>query len=276
MADVLLYEVLDGVVVITLNRPERRNAVNAELGQALNEALVRAATESGVRALVITGAGQGFCAGGDADHLARGAAGTRAPHIPATEPNPIFEALPGTPPELRSRYTFARAMPIPVIAAVNGPAAGAGLALALSADIRFASPSAVFMGGFVRIGAIPELGLAWSLTQTIGAGPAREMLLSGRRVNAEEALRLGLVSRICAEGEVLAESLAYAREMIAACSPRSIAVTKRLLNAVPTQTFAEAFGIARVEAAAAMASPHFREGVAAMKERRPPKFSEDY
>jgi enoyl-CoA hydratase/carnithine racemase len=166
-------------------------------------------------------------------------------------------------------------MPIPVIAAVNGPAAGAGLALALSADFRFASPTAAFMGGFVRIGAIPELGLAWSLLHMIGAGPARDILLSGRRVEAEEALRLGLVSRICAEGQVLEESLAFAREVVRACSPRSIAVTKRLLNAAPSQTFAEAFEMARLETRPAIASAHFREGVAAMKERRAPNFPRD-
>jgi enoyl-CoA hydratase/carnithine racemase len=272
MTDILLYDVHDRVAVITLNRPERRNAVNADLGEAINEALVRAASDKSVRALVITGAGKGFCAGGDADHLTKAAEGRSRPQISPTEPNPIFSVVPEASPEYRSRYTFAKVMPIPVIAAVNGVATGAGLAFALSADIRFADPSALFMGGFIRIGAVAEVGLAWTLTQTIGAGPAREMLLSGRRVGAEEALRLGLVSRICDEGRVVEESIAYAQDLIRNCSPRSIAMTKRMLNAAPSQTFAEAFEMARVMTRPAIESADFREGVAAMRERRPPNW----
>jgi len=272
MADVVLYEIQDGIAIITLNRPERRNAVNAELGQALNEALVRAATDRAVRALVITGAGTGFCAGGDADHLGNAAAGVARVAVSPTEPDPMFAALPETPPELRSRYTFARAMPIPVIAAMNGPAAGAGMALALSADFRFAAPTAAFMGGFIRIGAIPEVGLAWTVTQLIGGAAARDILLSGRRVDAEEALRLGLVTRICAEGQVLEESLAFAREVVRNCSPRSIAVTKRMLQQVNHQSFAEAFEQARLETRPAIRSSHFREGVAALRDHRAPNW----
>jgi enoyl-CoA hydratase/carnithine racemase len=275
MGDVVLYEVEDRLAIITLNRPERRNAVNADLGQALNEALVRAAGDKGVRALIITGAGEGFCAGADSDLLADVAAGQRRAGVSPAEPDPIFAIVPDAPPELRSRYTFAQAMPIPVIAAVNGAAVGAGLALALSADFRFASPLAAFLAGFVRIGTIAEMGLAWTLSHLIGQGPARDLLLSGRRFDAEEALRVGLVSRICAQGELMNEARAFARDLAERSSPRSMRVIKKMLRAAPTQTFAEAFEMARLETSSAIASADFREGVLALRERRLPNFPRD-
>lgn len=276
--EVLRYEVDDGVAVMTLNRPERRNAVNHQLGQAINEALVRAATDKNVRALIITGAGDGFCAGADIDRLRNIAAGNREEekkYISPSEPDPIFHVIPEAAPELRSRYTFAQAMPIPVIAAVNGAAAGAGLALALSADVRFASPNAAFLCGFVRVGAVAETGVAWTLTHLVGQGRARDMLISGRRIGAEEALRWGLVNRICAEGELMNEARAYAREIAQRCSPRSVRVIKKMLRAAPAQTFAEAFEMARVETKPALESADFAEGVAALTERRMPNFQRD-
>jgi len=203
MSDVVLYEVADGVATITLNRPGQRNAVNAELGQALNEALVRAAKDPSIRALIITGAGEGFCAGADFDRLRDV---VEKPGPSAAGPDPIFAVYPDTPPEYLSRYSFARALPFPVIAAVNGVAVGAGLALAASADFRLASPRAAFLGGFVRIGTVAEMALAWTLTHLIGQGPARDMLLSGRRIDAEEALRFGLVTRLFAAETLLAET----------------------------------------------------------------------
>jgi enoyl-CoA hydratase/carnithine racemase len=276
MSDVLLYEAEDGVAVLTLNRPERRNAVDVELGEALNGALVRAATDKSVRVLIITGAGESFCAGGDAVRLQENAAGgPTSSVIRALDPNPIFDAVPDTPPEHRSRYTFAAAMPIPVIAAVNGAAAGAGLALALSADIRIAAPKAAFIASFARIGGAPEMGLAWTLPRLIGVGPATDMLLTGRRVEAEEALRLGLVTRIAGEDALMDEVMALARDLAERCSPRTMRLTKQMLRAAQTQTFAEAFEVARHEAIEAFASADFREGVLALKERRAPNFKRE-
>ncbi|MET0183693.1 MAG: enoyl-CoA hydratase-related protein [Caulobacterales bacterium] len=273
-ADVLLYDVDDGVATITLNRPDRRNAVNAALGQAMNEALVRAAGDKSVRALILTGAGDGFCAGGDADRLQDVADGKRqvGVQISPNEPDPIFQIIPDAPPELRSRYTFAQAMPIPVIAAVNGPAVGAGLAFALSADIRLASPNAAFMAGFVRIGAIPELGLSWTITNLIGLSRARDMLISGRRIDAEEALRWGLISQIHPREDLLPAARTLAREIAQRSSPRSVRHIKKFLRAVPSQSFADAFEMSRVETAPALESADFKEGVSAMREKRIPNF----
>jgi enoyl-CoA hydratase/carnithine racemase len=273
MSDVLIYGVEDGVAIITLNRPERRNAINAELGEALNKALVRAVSDKEVRALIITGAGEAFCSGADSEHLSNAASGGRPLHVSPTEPDPQFlEALPETPPHLRSRYTFAGAMSIPTIAVVNGPAIGAGMALALSCDFRFGAPKTAFAGGFVRIGAVAEMGLAWTTTQIIGSGRARDLLLSGRRVDAEEALNWGLMTRIFPQERLLDEAKSVATEMVQRCSPRSIRHVKKMLDAAPSQTFAQAFEMARRETRPALESADFKEGVAAMRENRLPNW----
>jgi len=273
MSDVLLYAVQDGVAIITLNRPERRNAVNAELGEALSEALVRAASDKGVRALIITGAGDAFCSGGDSEYLSSATPGARPTQISPTEPDPRFlEALRETPPHMRSRYTFAGAMPIPTIAVVNGPAIGAGMALALSCDFRFGGPKAAFVGGFMRIGAIAEMGLAWTTTQVVGGARARDMLLSGRRIDSEEALNWGLMTRLFPQESLLDEAISAATDMVQRCSPRSIRHVKKMLDAVPSQTFAQAFEMSRVETRPALESADFKEGVAAMREKRLPNW----
>jgi enoyl-CoA hydratase/carnithine racemase len=276
MTEVLLYDVRDGVGLITLNRPERRNAINAELGAALSRALARAASDKGVRALIITGAGTSFCSGGDADHLGHTVTARSSSDVSPIEPDPQFlEALPDAAPHMRSRYTFAGAMPIPTFAAVNGAAIGAGLALALSCDFRFGGPQAAFAGGFVRIGAIAEMGLAWTTVQAIGMGPARDMLLSGRRIDAEEALRWGLMTKLFPEESLIEDCFAFAREVAQRCSPRSIRHVKKMLDAAPTQTFAQAFEMARLETRPAMASADFKEGVAALREKRAPNWPRD-
>src|SRR5258708_3610072 len=214
MADVLLYDVKDGVAMMTLNRPERRNAVNAELGEAINKAFVRAASDKGVRALIITGAGAGFCAGGDAEYLGNSVVGGRAQSASPDEPDPeLLEAMPEAPPHMRSRYTFAAAMPIQTFAAINGAVVGAGLALALSCDFRFGSPKASFIAPFTRIGMTAEMGLAWTITQAVGVGPAHDMLLSGRRIDAEEALRWGLMTKLYPEDSLIDECFAFAKDM---------------------------------------------------------------
>lgn len=271
MADVLLYDVSEGVATITLNRPERRNAINAELGEAINQALVRAVTDRDVRGLVITGAGGAFCAGGDADYLGDSVVGGRAQSASPDEPDAMFlDALPEAGPPLRTRYTFAKAMPIPTFAAIDGPVVGAGLALAMSCDFRFGTPKASFLAPFTRIGMTAEMGLAWTMSQAIGPGPARDMLLSGRRVDATEALRWGLITQIYPQETLLEDCLAFAKEMASGCSPRSIRHIKAALDAAPTQDFSQAFEAARLESRAAIRSADFREGIAALREKRPP------
>lgn len=273
MADVLLYDVLDGVAKITLNRPDRHNAIDAELAVAINDALVRAAADKGVGALLITGAGPGFCAGGDADYLGNAVVGGRAQRWSPDEPDPIFlDALPEAPPHKRTRYTFAGAMPIPTFAIINGPVVGAGLALAMSCDFRFGCANSSFLAPFARIGMTVELGLAWTLTNAIGGGRARDMLLSGRRIGAEEALRWGLMTRLFPSESLLDESLAVAQDMARRCSPRSIRHIKAELDAAADQSFAEAFEMARLDARSAIRSADFAEGIAALRDKRSPNW----
>lgn len=276
MPDLLLYDVRDNVATITLNRPERRNAVNGALGDAISAALVRAAGDASVGALVITGAGEGFCAGGDSDYLGDAVVGGRAQSLSPDEPDPMFlDAAPEAPPHLRTRYTFAGAMPIPTFAAINGVAAGAGLALAMSCDFRFGSPRASFLAPFARIGMTAEFGLAWSITQAIGRGPARDMLLSGRRIDADEALRWGLVTRLFPAETLVQDCFEVARDMARRNSARSMRAIKAALDAAPSQTFAEAFEMARLDARAAIRSADFAKGIAALRDKRPPEWRRD-
>ena len=272
--DILVYEAAQGLATLTLNNPARRNSLNAQMTARLEESLIAAATDPAVRAIVITGAGPAFSSGGDIDQLkANAEAGPRAERRSAMDPSDIFPVAADTPAAYRTRYSFAMAIPKPVIAAVNGPAVGAGFLLALHCDIRFASPAASFAAGFARIGATPEMAMSWTLPRVIGMGRAREMLLSGRRVPADEALQMGLVNRVIAPEALMAETVAYARELAANISPRSVEVIKRQLRHVFEQSFAEAFEEAAVDARESLAGPDFQEGLAAFRERRPPRFT---
>src|SRR5690606_29512032 len=233
-----------------------------------------AATDAQARALLITGNGPTFSAGGDLEKLSKTAdAGASLVGRSPNEPSDFFNVLPDVPPEYRSRYTFAMAIPKPVICAVNGLAIGAGLVLTLSCDIRIASTEAAFAAGFARIGATPEIGMSWTLPRLIGDGRAREMMLSGRRVGAEEALAIGLVSQIVAPEDLRAHATDYARDLASKISPRSVGVIKRHMRHVHHQTFAEAFAEGAADARETFASDDFKEGLAAMREKRPPRFS---
>jgi len=273
MSETIRYEVRGGVAIVTLNRPERLNAINAQMGAALTGALIEAAGNPLVGAMIITGEGRAFCAGGDADFLIESVVGGQDQDTSPDEPNPAFlKVLPEAPPHYRTRYSFAAAMPIPTFAAVNGSAVGAGLALALSCDFRFGTPHTKFIAPFSRIGMTAELGLAWTLTNAIGRGPARDMLLSARPIGTDEALRWGLITQVFDSETFFDQSLAFAQEMVKSCSPRSIRALKAALDAAPNQSFAESFEMARLDARAAIRSDDFREGIAALREKRAPNW----
>jgi enoyl-CoA hydratase/carnithine racemase len=247
--------------------------MSAAMTDAIDEALVAAARDPAVRAILITGAGPAFSSGGDIDRLKSAAGGAPRQERSPIDPNDYFNVGAYTPPEFRSRYTFVMSLGVPVICAVNGPAVGAGFLLALHCDIRFASSAAAFMTGFARIGATPEVALCWSLTHTIGAGRAREMLLSGRRVEAEEALAIGLVSKVLAPEELVAYATTYARDLAGRISPRSVRVIKKQVLAAGGQSFADAYYGSGDDAREALGSEDFKEGLAAALEKRPPKFT---
>jgi enoyl-CoA hydratase/carnithine racemase len=207
--DVVLCEVSDRVCLLTLNRPHRLNAMTPQLLESLADGIEAAERDPDTRVIVITGAGKGFCSGADLDLLAQGP-----------------EALDGFSSGFDSRRLFSvtQTMSTPVVIAVNGAAAGAGFVLSLIGDVRFASRSALFLSAFSRLGLTAEYAAAWLLPRIIAPGIAKEILLSGRPVTAEEAERIGLVSGIADDGLDLA--MRWARDVAAHCSPASLAAMK--------------------------------------------------
>jgi 2-(1,2-epoxy-1,2-dihydrophenyl)acetyl-CoA isomerase len=243
-----------GVLTITLNRPEVFNAFNRALHLALRAALEEAA-DAEVRAVVLTGAGRGFCAGQDLKE---------------------FSELPGSVGDaLRATYhpnvLAIRALEKPVIAAVNGPCAGAGLSLAAACDVRIAADTATFVPGFIGIGLIPDAGGSWFLQRLLGAPRAFEWMTSNRRLTAAEAHQWGLVSEVV-ESDRLAARAGEVAATYAEAPTRGVAMTKRLLDHAHTATLEEQLELEAELQDAATQTEDFREGVAAFAEKRPPQF----
>ena len=245
----------DGAVqTITLNRPDVLNAFNRALHAALREAL-KEARDADVRAVVVTGAGRGFCAGQDLKEF--GEAGDVGASLRATY-HPNILAI--------------RALEKPVIAAVNGACAGAGLSLACACDIRIAADNAAFVPGFVGIGLIPDAGGSYFVRRLLGASRAFEWMSSNRRLTAAEAHVWGLVSEVVEAG-ALSARVAELAATYAALPTKAIGMTKRLFDHAETATLEEQLEMEAQLQAAAAASEDFREGVAAFVEKREPRFS---
>ena len=246
----------DGAVqTITLNRPDVLNALDLAMHERLAAALDRAA-QPDVRALVITGSGRGFCVGQDVGEFPRDAAAVG--ELLSRHFNPAIRAL--------------RGLPKPVIAAVNGPAAGAGLALALACDLRLAAASASLVPAFGRIGLVPDSGLSHTLPRLIGSAAAFDWIVSGRRIAAPEAEVMGLVTRVVEDHDLAAETAALATEL-AAGPTAAIGLTKQLIGRSLESSLDDQLDEeARLQAIAA-AGDDFAEGVAAFLEKRPPRFT---
>ncbi|MBN8808713.1 MAG: acyl-CoA dehydrogenase family protein [Sphingomonas sp.] len=213
----ILYRVSDGVATITLNRPERLNAWTDRMECEVFAAMRAAADDPAVRLIVLTGAGRGFCAGADMDDLTD-KSDQGATSLPNSPP-PVFD--PTSRPDFQTRYSYFPSVPKPILAAINGPCAGLGLIMALYCDLRFSSDQAVFTTALSRRGLIAEHGIGWLLPTQIGLSATLDLLLSSRRVEAVEALKLGLVDRLCAPDELIATVQAYAGELATMVSPRS-------------------------------------------------------
>jgi enoyl-CoA hydratase len=203
---------------LTLNRPEELNAMTAELCEALHGELARIAADRAVRVVLLTGAGRGFCAG--VDLRGYGAA-------PGNDGSDTARDRLANQEHMSRLVLALRTLPQPVIAVVNGPAAGLGLALALGCDIRYAAPEAVFRVAFLNIGLSNcDMGTSWLLPRLIGVSRSHELMLTGRRVDAAEALRIGLVADVAADGDVLERALGAARN-IASLAPWGVRLTKQ-------------------------------------------------
>ena len=250
----LLVEREEGVASLTLNRPEVLNALNAELRTELLSALKSIARDGEVRAVVITGAGRGFCSGADL----RGGSGERAFRRVLTEEyNPLIEAI--------------RALPKPVIASVNGVAAGAGMSLALAADFVIAVDEARFVPAFQRIGLVPDSGLTRILVRALGRHRAFEILAGERQLTAEAAQEAGLVAAVVSADRLAAATRELAGRL-AGGPTLGIGLTKRLVNAAEDATLAEGLQAEAALQEVAGRSEDHAEGVAAFTEKRDPEF----
>lgn len=263
------YAVQDRIATITLHRPDRLNAWTGRMHAEYLWLLARAAADTEVRVIVVTGAGRGFCAGADAraleGHVARGSYDAGLDEDVAT---PGY----GVRPEFDADFASQFGIPKPIIAAVNGPAAGVGLVLACYCDLRFAARGAKLTTSHGRLGLPAEYGLSWLLPRLLGVTRAADVLLSSRVVLAEEAEQLGLVNRVVDPGDLLPFTYEYARRLAREIAPSSLAVTKLQLYRDLHGDAATAVHDAAARMAEMMRGPDFAEGVAALVEKRPPAF----
>jgi enoyl-CoA hydratase/carnithine racemase len=262
----VLYGVEDRVATITLNRPDRLNAYTQVMSAELREAFAKADADESVRAIVLTGAGRGFCAGADMARLSSAAAGKTNLRNDGDWPTEGLEA------NFAQRCSYILAVKKPVIAAINGAVAGIGLVLTLYCDIRYMAAGAKLTTAFARRGLIAEHGISWMLPRLIGPMNAMDLLLSARTLPAEEAAALGLVRTLPAEGFAQAVH-ARAAEIANLSSPRSTRIVKKQVYDALFQSLAEATAIANREQEICRDTEDFREGVAHYVEKRKPNFT---
>lgn len=263
----ILYDVRDGVATITLNRPDRLNAWTGTMHREVKAAMREASADEGVRVIVLTGAGRGFCAGADMAALQTIQSDGRG----APPPDEPFD--PSAPPSFSKTYSYFPAVPKPIVAAINGACAGLGLIIALYADMRFASDTAVFTTAFSRRGLVAEHGISWLLPRLIGIANAADLLFSARRVSALEAKEMGLVSRVFPHDVFAQEVATYAGMLAREVSPRSMREMKREMWNAQFQTLGEAIEAADTDMPASFTSEDFKEGLAHFLEKRAPAFT---
>ena len=260
------YAVQDRVATITLNRPDRLNAYTQSMGEELRAALRHADGDDEVRAIVLTGAGRGFCAGAAMARLSAAAAGELTLKVEQAAPTEGLAA------NFAQRNSYILALRKPLIAGINGAVAGIGLVLTLYCDIRYMAAGAKLTTAFARRGLIAEHGISWMLPRLIGPMHALDLLLSARLIAAEEAERMGLVQVLPAE-DFGAAVQRRAAEIANLSSPRSVSIIKRQVYEGLFQSLAEATAIANREQEVCRETEDFREGVAHYLEKRPPNFS---
>ena len=265
MTQDLLESVADGVATLTMNRPDSRNALSRAMMTALAESLQRLALDPAVRVVVLTGAGRALCSGGDVKGFAARAGGEGADA-------PTFDQK---VTDLRARMEAVRwlhEMPKPTLAVIPGPAAGAGLSLALACDLRIAAADAKFTTAFAKIGLSGDFGGSYFLSKLVGASRARELYFTGRVVQADEALRLGLVDRVAPYEELAAAAGAFAREL-AALPTVAIGYMKRNLNVAQRGSLADTLDSEAVHMIRTFETDDHKGAARAFVEKRPPSFA---
>ena len=271
----LLYDVSEGIATVTLHRPEKLNAWTMRMEGEYRHAMAEAEKDPGVRVILVTGSGRGFCAGADMGLLSGLTQGETLYEGGAEEDLPKASpgASPGVRDDFRMLYTWPPAIEKPILAAINGAAAGLGFIHTLYCDIRFASDRARLGTAFVRRGLIAEHGISWILPRLVGVQNALDLLFSGRMIDAQEALAMGLVSRVVPHDELIPTVRGYARELATMCSPRSIAIMKRQVYHALFQDLHTANTIGNDEMLQSFETHDFREGVASFLEKRTPEFT---
>ena len=253
----ILFETKENVAWIRLNRPDKLNALTHALSGEALDALGQCAKDPEVRAVVITGEGRGFCAGQDLTDFQTDAELSVADHLRQNY-NRLIQAIVD--------------LPKPVIAGVNGVAAGAGASLTFACDVRIASDAASFTQAFVKIGLVPDSGGNWLLPRIVGFAKALELSITGDRIKADEALRIGLVNRVVPAAEFATELEAFA-QMLARMPTRAIGATKKVMTDAMRMTLAETLEAEAVQQQEQAGSEDFREGVNAFMEKREPRFT---
>src|ERR1700693_1347837 len=268
-----LYNVADRVATITLNRPDKLNAWTAVMEREVRAAIEEAERDQNVRAIILTGAGRGFCAGADMSLLSNVAEqgldeARRAQALHASD-----GGREGVRLDFQKKYSYFPAITKPVIAAIHGPVVGLGLVIALYCDLRFASDAARFGTAFARRGLIAEYGMAWMLPRLVGHLNALDLLLSARMIDAAEAWRMGLASQVYPRDTFMEKVREYAIDLASNVSPRSMRIIKRQVYEAMFETLTVSFERSEQEMLASLQCADFKEGVAHFVEKRAPVFT---
>jgi len=269
----LLETIEGGIATLTMHRPEARNALSAEMFDGLSEALPRLAQDAAVRLVVLTGTGAAFCSGGDVKGFARNAAGAAATNAAAT--NAAASSFDHKVTNLRARMEVARwlhEMPKPTLAVIPGPAAGAGLSLALACDMRIAADNAKLTTAFSKIGLSGDFGGSWFLNHLVGAAKARELYFTGAVVSGDEAVRMGLVNRVVPAAQLPAAAAAWAAEL-AALPTIAVGYMKRNLNTGLQGTLSQVLDAEAIHMIRTFETDDHKGAAAAFVEKRAPQFN---
>ncbi len=273
----ILYDVNDGIALVTLNRPDKLNAWTAAMQASVKRAVVDATNDDKVRVIVITGAGRGFCAGADMGNLQQIRPEKWDERELARADSSIEVPRSNLGPDVSTHYAgrFGYLMSIgkPVIAAINGPCAGIGLVFTLYCDMRFAASEAKFTTAFAQRGLIAEHGISWLLPRITGTANALDILFSARKFSADEAVRIGLVNRAFPQENFMPAVIDYAKQLATTVSPRSMAVMKAQIWKALFQDLTDAIAIGDAEMQKSFATQDFKEGVAHFVEKRPARFT---
>ena len=271
MYEAIDYTVEGPVATITLNRPDRLNAITGKMIKEIQDAIGKADSNEDIVGIILTGAGRGFCAGGDIESLQELSQGgsLTAWEMGDKKPGSTAEMGPG----FQVGLLYLMAVRKPVIAAINGPCAGLGFVLAMVCDIRFSSDTARFTTAFANRGLIAEHGISWILPRLVGSAHALDLLLSGRVVGSEEAAKIGIVNRTFTSDRLLDESTNYVKGLAERSAPVSMKVIKQQVYRHLSSSLGEAARESIELMAESLKRPDFREGVLSYIEKRPPKFT---